>query len=130
MGASEAAVKAAGGKLADAATQGVRDKAQIKSPSRVMRRDGRYMGEGVEEGIDDSAPHVQAAAERSLVPQLPSAPKGSPSAARSAASITMHNVFQIMGGNKEETKQAVLEALDEIMWKTKVSAGVPDEVTP
>jgi hypothetical protein len=130
MNASEAAVKAAGGKLADAATQGVREKAEIHSPSKKMARDGRYMGEGVEQGIDASAPDVQAAAERSLVPEIPSAPKGSPSASKSLASVVMHNVFQIMGGNKEETKAAVLEALDEIVLKAKIQAGVPDEVTP
>ena len=70
MSDSEAAVKAAGGKLADAANQGVRDKAQIRSPSRVMRQNGRYEGQGVALGIYDEAGNVQRAAESSLVPDL------------------------------------------------------------
>ncbi len=72
-----AAVEAAGGALAAAADRGVREKAEIHSPSRMTHRTAAYMGEGAEQGLEESAPKVQKAAERSLVPEL-----GSVAAAR------------------------------------------------
>jgi hypothetical protein len=68
--ASAGAAMAAGGRAAGAVDKGVRDKAQIRSPSRVAHQRGEQMGEGVERGIDARAPRIQAAAERSMVPDL------------------------------------------------------------
>lgn len=70
MRSSEAAVRAAGERLAAAADQGVRDKAQIHSPSRAMEYDAEMMGAGAVRGLVRSGPAVRAAAERALVPDL------------------------------------------------------------
>ncbi len=70
MSASEAAVAAGGGKLALAANAGVRAEAKIKSPSRLMEGNARYMGAGIEVGLAKSRAGIQAAAERNLVPDL------------------------------------------------------------
>lgn len=46
------------GAMADLAAMGLaafRDKMEIRSPSRVMARQGRYLNEGLAQGIDDSA---------------------------------------------------------------------------
>lgn len=61
-------VERAGAALASAADRGVRKKAEIHSPSKLMMRDAERMGEGAEKGLEKSGPRVQSAAERSLVP--------------------------------------------------------------
>lgn len=54
-------MEAAGGKAAAAVDKGVKDKAEIKSPSRLMRRRGGEMGEGAALGLEDKEARVQAA---------------------------------------------------------------------
>lgn len=71
MAGGKAAVEAAGKDLAGAADKGVRDKAEIKSPSKLFRREGAYMGQGTVGGIRDQADAVQEAAEQALVPRPP-----------------------------------------------------------
>lgn len=70
MGSTKSAVAAAGALLAKAAESGVKTKAEIHSPSRMMRRSGRHMGEGVALGEEDSADRVNKAAASSLVPDM------------------------------------------------------------
>jgi hypothetical protein len=77
MKSKEAAVKAGGVALGKAPVAGFNEANQIKSPSRLMRRQARFLGAGAEQGIQDSAAGVQRAAERALVPQLPQGGAGS-----------------------------------------------------
>ncbi|MCC6559664.1 MAG: hypothetical protein IT372_42650 [Polyangiaceae bacterium] len=65
-------VTAAGAQLANAADAGVRSAAQIRSPARRFVRNAKYMGEGLEIGLEESGPGIQAAAEENLVPRVPS----------------------------------------------------------
>lgn len=84
-------VEKAGAGLAAAADRGVKTKAEIRSPARLFRRDAREMGAGTEKGLEDSAPKVQRAAERALVPEPPSAPAAAPQGASSGpASVSVH----------------------------------------
>lgn len=70
MAAVEGSCAAGGAALAAAAERGVKTKAEIHSPSRMMRRSGRHMGEGVALGEEDSADRVNKAAASSLVPDM------------------------------------------------------------
>lgn len=72
MKSKEAEVVAAGSGLAKAADAGVRAGAEIKSPSRMMRRTAGELGEGAVLGIRDKAGAVQRAADESLVPSMSS----------------------------------------------------------
>jgi len=59
-----------GAELGRAAITGFNNAAAIHSPSRVMRVQARQLGAGAELGMEDSAPRVQATAEKTLVPRL------------------------------------------------------------
>lgn len=111
MGASEAAAKAAGEKLATAADAGVRAKAEIHSPARLFRRGGRQMGEGTALGMEDSADRVQRAAASSLVPSM----GGASGAARGGATITapLVHIGQLVVNGSEELRTEVRRVLDE-----------------
>jgi hypothetical protein len=111
MAATEAAVAAAGGKLALAADKGVKAAAKIKSPSRLMRERGGQMGEGAALGIEDKAPRVQEAADRSLVPSA--SPGGGGRAGAAGAGITIAQIgpFIIEGSaGKTGDLEAMLRA--------------------
>ena len=79
-------VRAAGERLGGAGDVGVRTGANAHSPSEKTKATGRDMGAGVVIGVDESAGAVQAAAERSLVPKLPSSSAGGTAAAAGASS--------------------------------------------
>ena len=68
----QGAIYDAGKRATDAAVRGAKDGAEIRSPSRKMRRDvGRQLGEGVALGEEDMRGRVQRAAATSLVPDAP-----------------------------------------------------------
>ena len=69
LDSSAPAAAEAGARLTDAANSGLKDKAEIHSPSRLFMRDGLDMGAGLELGLDLSAADVQDAADR-MVPTL------------------------------------------------------------
>ena len=72
MNGGQAAVTKAGADLAAAADKGVRDKAEIRSPSRLFRRTAEYMPEGTVQGLRAGSDDVQRASD-ALVPQPPGA---------------------------------------------------------
>jgi hypothetical protein len=72
MKAGQGAVAAAGADLAAAADKGVRDKAEIRSPSKLFRRTAEHIPEGAAQGIRAKADDVQRAADEALVPRPPS----------------------------------------------------------
>lgn len=73
MASGEGAVAAGAAKLVTVAEKSARRAADAHSPSVRFRKGvGKDMGTGTAAGIDDQAPAVQAAADRSLVPDQPS----------------------------------------------------------
>ena len=135
MSASEAEVAAGGGKLALAANTGVRDVAKIKSPSRMMEDNALFMGQGVERGLDKSRAGVQAAAERSLVPNVRGASAGGSGAGAGGNGQT---IIQITGplvhvvANSIADLEAAVMSLeprmrDAIMRGIALGLGVPAE---
>lgn len=114
MGATEAAVKAAGGRLADAADRGVREKAQIHSPSRLFEGRASQMGQGAVRGLEKSEPDVQRAAERSLVPDLRGAVGGGLGAGGRGAphvQLSITAEFPNVRSGKQDDLRAALEEL-------------------
>lgn len=93
MDASGAAVEAAGKRMAANADRGVKTGADIHSPSRVFRKSGRFMGEGVALGMEDTEGRVQRAADDSLVPT----PPGGLKAGSGGISGAAKGGLQIMG---------------------------------
>lgn len=114
MGATEAAVKAAGGRLAAAADQGVREKAQIHSPSRLFEGRASQMGQGAVRGFERSEPDVQRAAEQSLVPDLRGVVGGGLAAGGSGAPSVQLSItaqFPNVRSGAQDDLRAALEEL-------------------
>lgn len=113
LDAKEGAIYDAGKRATDAAVRGAKDGAEIRSPSRKMRRDvGRQLGEGVALGEEDMRGRVQRAAATSLVPD---APLGGGAPARGGGvSLTgpLVHVGQIVVGTMEDLGVAVRRLLD------------------
>jgi hypothetical protein len=134
MAASEAAVMAGGAKMAGAAIKGVRTEAEIKSPSRKTRRDGRYMGQGMELGLDDSGPGVQEAAERNLVPNVGGMRAGSGAGSRGNGQITIEinsPLVSVVASGIADLEAAALaiepRLRDAMMRAIALALGVPAE---
>lgn len=116
MADQEAAVRAGGGRLADAANQGARTKAEAHSPSEMTKRLGRDLGDGSIVGMDSKRDEVQAAAERSLVPDVSGGRGGGAAVTASAsptagpASVTLHFYFPALtSGRPDDIKAAASE---------------------
>jgi hypothetical protein len=135
MAASEAAVMAGGAAMAKAAVKGVRTEAEIKSPSRKMRRDGRYMGQGLEQGLDDSGPGVQAAAEKNLVPSTGGASAGGGSKGGGGLTLTIGNIAlhfpEVRSGAREDIEAAISAAVprlaDDLFRHVAIQLGISTE---
>lgn len=132
MDAGAADVTAAGGRLAQAADAGVKAKAKIKSPSRLMEQNALYMGDGAIRGLDKSGPGVQAAAERNLVPDV-AGMGGAGGGARGAGggNITLQinsPLVQVMAGGGADIEARIMAAaprlLDEVMRRLALQLGV------
>jgi hypothetical protein len=120
------AATAAGAALAKAADTGVKTQAAIKSPSRVFRRAGGYMGEGVALGLKDSEDSVQKAAANSLVPDLDKAPKGSAKAGKAGGDgggVTI-NFNGPVGGAVADFEAAVHRAFTNELADIAMNLGV------
>jgi hypothetical protein len=133
-------VKAAGAALAAAADAGVKEKAEIHSPSRLFKRRAGQMGEGAEEGFAAAAPGVQEAAARALVPGGPSGGGGAPVGGSSAGGglsvlVTIGQVVfpNVRGGRPEDIRGAFEGAApwlaDLIMHQIAGARGVPTGAT-
>lgn len=121
MKGKEAEVAAAGAGLAKAADKGVREAAKIHSPSRLMREKGRFMGDGLEEGLEDSKAGVQNSASSNLVPGVGGAGGGMGGGEK-------HFHFDFSGltsGNKEDIEEVCRRVINEEVWKMAVQAGAP-----
>ncbi|XXY23366.1 hypothetical protein WME88_27520 [Sorangium sp. So ce216] len=130
----EAEVAAAGGALAAAADRGVRSVADIHSPSRLFRKEARYMGEGAELGLKDSAKGVQQAAAESLVPSPRAAAAASSGGASGApAGITLYFMGDInvgAGVDRQEVRESFDEAMTAMLQQVSVMMGAPRTEVP
>lgn len=126
MQSKEAEVLAAGKALGKAADTGVKSAAEIKSPSRKMRRSGGYMGEGLVLGMKDTEDDVQKAAANSLVPDLGKAsPTGPKAAAKgSEGSGLTINFNGPVSGSVEDFEGAVRRVWLSDMRDVLLSRGV------
>jgi hypothetical protein len=112
----EAALTNSGLGAAKAVDTGVKVGGKIRSPSRLMRENAHYMGDGAILGMRDKAPEVQKEAVRSFVPSLAGAGAGSPSASSSSAQSSGPRVLQVIfqgpvGGSEANIERAVLKAM-------------------
>ncbi len=120
-----AAVKAAGGRAADAANRGAKEKAEIHSPSALTRREvGRQLGAGVELGVDDMAPDIQAAAARSLVPDVGAGAGGGSGGA--PMSFTIGPIYITSNGQRpEDVREAARDGVHEAFRELCIRLGRP-----
>lgn len=134
VGQGAAAVGAAGQSIAKTLDKGVRDAAQIHSPSRLARDTARNYPAGTVQGIDDGAGDVQAAADRSLVPTMGA---GAPGAAGGAAGARGGPIFVTIkhewpAGVEKASRTAIEDAGEAGTWRAiRVLAeqlGVPVEL--
>lgn len=128
MQSKEDAARAAGASLATAADEGLRTKAEIHSPSRLFRRSGRNMGEGVALGQEDMEGRVQKAAASSLVPDPPKAGSlGALGGGRGSVSITapLLSIGQIVVQGAEELRAEVWRVLDDESARIAELLGLP-----
>lgn len=131
----EAEVAAAGGALAAAADRGVRSAADIHSPSRLFRKEARYMGQGAELGLKDSAKGVQMAAAESLVPspRAAAAPSSGGAAGGAPASVTLYFMGDInvgAGVDRQEVRESFDEAMTAMLQQVGVMLGAPRAEVP
>jgi hypothetical protein len=106
-------------------------KLEIKSPSRVMQREGRQIPAGAALGVEDGTADVQAAV-GAMVPTSLSAPRGGVGGA-SGGSVTLNLTINVAGGsNAGEVKQALsspallapmLRALEEMLLGAGLTPG-------
>jgi hypothetical protein len=117
-----AAASDAGKRIATAVDQGVRAGGQIHSPSAVTRETAKNFALGAAQGIDDGAGVVQAAADRSLVPQ---GSGGSAGAARGGGGPTQITVTHLWPAGSLASQRSDIEAAAEAgTWKALRAAGL------
>ena len=122
---SEGKATEAGTKLAKAVEKGFKEGAKIQSPSKLFRDDARMLGKGVELGIQDSAPNVQASADKHLVPK-PGA-RGRGDVASTTQRVVYNFVFPNLtstGDTREDLKAAIKMALLEHHQDAAIELGV------
>lgn len=120
------AATAAGAALGKAADTGVKTAAEIKSPSRKMRRSGGYMGQGLILGMKDSEDGVQKAAANSLVPDLGKSPVGAPKAAKATekgSGVTI-NFNGPVGGSVADFEAAARRAFTSEVQDALMNLGI------
>lgn len=112
INAGSPAVYDAMGNAVSTADQGLRDAAEIHSPSRRFARLGAMTAAGYEEGIRDSAPMIRDALQLSFVPpmtgpllpdgyQSPAAPAGAPPSTGHSISASIEiNIGTVTGDEK------------------------------
>lgn len=137
MADSEAAVMAGGAALSKAAVKGAKAEAEIRSPSRKTRREvGRELGAGVEKGLDDSGPGVQAAAEKNLVPSMSGASVGGGGGGRTAGALPPIQIGpfifpELRSGARDDIEAAISAAtpriVDEVTRFIAIQLGISTE---
>lgn len=130
FGAEERRVKTAGGKLADAAAKGFRDRAQIKSPSRLFASYGDDVSEGFAIGVRRSTPEAhEAIGDLAAAPEFPAAsvPEAS-SVLGGGVVINVGDIIYQGGGATGEVDEGFLESLRlrvaEILEGAALQAGL------
>lgn len=102
----EGAIYEAGMRATKAAIKGAKAGAEIRSPSRVMRREvGRQLGEGTALGIEDKETRIEKAASSSLVPNgsiLGALGKGGGKGNITISAPLISVVIERFGGSDEE----------------------------
>lgn len=118
-----AAVKAAGKGLVGALDKGVREAGEIKSPSRLARRTARWFPEGAALGITDGASQVQAAAERSMVPDLSGFAGTMGGGAVGGAKVEIHQTNHFAAG--QDVSAALDAANQRLIRDLAITLGIP-----
>lgn len=113
--AKEGAIYEAGMRASKAAIKGAKAGAEIRSPSRKMRREvGQQMGEGTALGMEDKETRIQKSAASSMVPDtsiLGSVGKGGKGSVSITSPLIVLHV-EHFGGSKDEYK-AMRQFFDE-----------------
>lgn len=126
LDAQEGAIFNAGTRAALAAIKGAKAGAEVKSPSRKMRREvGRQMGAGVALGMEDEAPRIQRAAATSLVPDTGSLPTwigGGGGGGTITGPLLVIQSLVVQGG--EEMREQIMDALDAVAARTGENLGM------
>lgn len=123
ISAGETAVADAAGKLVKTADGAMRRAGEIRSPSGLTRRTGKELPAGAVQGIESGAGDVQRAAERSLIPSMPS---GSPSANATGAkgsAIQLTVINQWPAGVDGAKRREVEEAAEVGVWRAVRAAA-------
>lgn len=118
-GASAAA--AAGGALADSVDRGFRDKAQIKSPSKVAERRGEMIPAGVARGVVKGTPQVEAAG-AAMMPSLGGGPGAPASPDAGSRSVALAITVQVQGA-KDASDEGVIRQVARAVFGEETRAA-------
>lgn len=127
LDAQEVTIFNAGKRASDAAIRGAKSGAEIRSPSRKMRREvGHQLGEGVALGEEDMEDRVQKAAASSLVPD-PSKLAALGGGGRGSVTITapLLSIGQIVVQGAEEIRAEVRRVVDDESARIAELLGLP-----
>ena len=95
----------------------------IASPSKIMVKMGGFVGEGLEEGLEASAPGVEAASGKLGIASTVGIKGGGGS--RSGTTITVEKgAIQIIGGDKESILELTEEALTQLLERLAIQQGL------
>ncbi len=134
MAQGKAAVMAGGEDLGKAAVAGARKGADAHSPSRATMQLGRDMGEGQEIGLAQAKPGVQAAADRSLAPDLRGAARASGGASAAVGGgpilVQVHHHWpaDVAKADRQQTESAADLGTLRALRTIAAQLGVPVEL--
>jgi hypothetical protein len=109
--------------LGGAVIKAFRDKLQIKSPSRVMFKDGLNVAVGQARGIDAGRPQVEQAVRRSMVAPVMSATGGGGGGSTAAPSLPPIEIHMHGIATAADVEAGVAAALEKILSRQVVKAG-------
>ena len=125
------AAEAAGVGVATAVDKGVKSKAEIKSPSGLMRRRARQMGDGAVLGLEDSEGRVQAAGASALVPGAAGGSEAGASGRGAVMQVTFAQgsiVVEGGGGTTSDIESAIRRGINDAFEAVALRFGVSVEV--
>lgn len=115
----------AAAEMVKAAQSGTVDTAQIHSPSRVFRVYGRQMGEGMEGGLDDSAPKVRIASSGMASGAADGARGGAMGGARGGVTVHVQaGAIQINGGDGKGMAAMLEEGIADMFERIALTQGL------